>query len=110
MPPVEMMTVVLPAFIASRTSIHVISSSQTVLVFGSGFGVSGQLYGLAQQCPPPMRGRPGLSAAAAFGRRGRNRHLTGLRAGLRLGRAGLLAARLPGAKRPRHRHHRTEND
>ena len=57
MPPVEMMIVVLPAFIASRTSIHVISSSQTVSGGGSGFGVSTQLYGLAAHWPPPaLRG------------------------------------------------------
>ena len=43
MPPVEMITLVLPALIASRTSIHVISSSHTVLAAGSGFGASTQL-------------------------------------------------------------------
>src|SRR5437773_5190202 len=48
-----MMTVVLPALIASRTSIHVISSSQTVFGVGIGFGVSAQLYGLDAQLPPP---------------------------------------------------------
>ena len=53
MPPVEMITVVLPAFIASRTSIQVISSSQTVLGGVSGFGVSMQLYGFSEHCPPP---------------------------------------------------------
>jgi hypothetical protein len=43
MPPVGMITVVLPAFRESRTSIHVISSSQTVFGSGSGFGASAQL-------------------------------------------------------------------
>ena len=42
-PPVGMMAVVLPSWRASRTSIHVISSIQTVLAAGSGFGVSWQL-------------------------------------------------------------------
>src|SRR5688572_11480929 len=53
MPPVGMITVGLPAFIASRTSIHVISSSHTVSGLLSGFGVSMQLSGLAAQLPPP---------------------------------------------------------
>ena len=57
MPPVEMITVVLPAFIASRTSIQVISSSQTVSGGVSGFGVSMQLYGFSEHWPPPaLRG------------------------------------------------------
>ena len=43
MPPVEMIAVVLPALIASRTSIHVISSIHTVLAAGRGLGVSAQL-------------------------------------------------------------------
>jgi hypothetical protein len=43
MPPVGMMTVVFPAFIASRTSIQVMSSSQTVLGGVSGLGASAQL-------------------------------------------------------------------
>ena len=43
MPPVGTSTVVLPAARASRTSIHVISSTQTVVAAGSGFGVSAQL-------------------------------------------------------------------
>src|SRR6185503_1165926 len=49
-----MIAVVLPAFMASRTSIQVISSSHTVFGDGSGFAASGQLYGLAVQLPPPM--------------------------------------------------------
>src|SRR5712691_10297290 len=57
MPPVEIMIVVLPAFIASRTSIQVISSSQTVSGGVIGLGVSMQLYGLAEHWPPPaLRG------------------------------------------------------
>src|SRR5687767_11938586 len=57
MPPVGMMIVVRPAFRASRTSIHVISSSHTVSGCVSGFGVSMQLYGFALQFPPPaLRG------------------------------------------------------
>jgi hypothetical protein len=47
------MIVVFPAFIASRTSIHVISSSHTVLTGGSGFGASMQFSGLSRQSPPP---------------------------------------------------------
>jgi hypothetical protein len=43
MPPVGTMIVVLPAATASRTSIQVISSIQTVSTAGSGFGVSRQL-------------------------------------------------------------------
>jgi len=43
MPPVGMMTVFLPALKASRTSIHVISSIQTVSGGDNGFGVSIQL-------------------------------------------------------------------
>src|SRR5712664_2801268 len=59
-PPVEMMTVVLPAFTASRTSIHVMSSIHTVSGGVSGLGVSAQLYGLAMQLPPPrLRGSAG---------------------------------------------------
>ena len=65
MPPVEMMTVVLPAFMLSRTSIHVISSSQTVSGGVSGFGASAQLYGLAAQLPPPAVTRIGLPASAS---------------------------------------------
>ena len=42
-PPVGMMAVVMPSARASRTSIHVISSIQTVFGAGSGFGVSRQL-------------------------------------------------------------------
>ncbi len=49
-----MIAVVLPAASASRTSIHVISSIQTVFAAGSGFGVSAQLYSFAAHCPPPM--------------------------------------------------------
>lgn len=45
MPPVGMIAVVWPALRASRTSIHVISSIQTVFGGGSGFGASAQLYG-----------------------------------------------------------------
>src|SRR5437870_637541 len=47
------MTVVFPAAIASRTSIHVISSSQTVFGGGNGFRASTQLYAFAVQSPPP---------------------------------------------------------
>src|SRR6185436_8154875 len=54
MPPVEMMMLVLPALSASRTSIHVISSSHTLLAAGRGFGASAQLYGLSRQSPPPI--------------------------------------------------------
>ena len=70
-PPVEMMTVVLPAFIASRTSIHVISSSQTVSGGVSGFGVSTQLYGIAR-CSGRRRRCAGRRRplAAALGRSG----------------------------------------
>ena len=59
---VAMMTVFLPAFIASRTSIQVISSSHTVFGAGIGDGASAQLYGLLAQFPPPM-----LRPAAAGG-------------------------------------------
>src|SRR5690242_14477125 len=60
MPPVETMTLVLPALTASRTSIHVISSIHTVSGGVSGFGVSTQLYGLVLQLPPPaLRGSAG---------------------------------------------------
>ncbi len=52
-PPVGIMAVVFPEFRASRTSIHVISSIQTVVASGSGFGVSAQLYTLLAQLPPP---------------------------------------------------------
>src|SRR5215217_863570 len=59
-PPVETITVVLPALTASRTSIHVMSSIQTVSGGVSGFGASTQLYGLALQLPPPaLRGSAG---------------------------------------------------
>src|SRR5439155_6598840 len=51
-PPVGMMMVVLPALIASRTSIHVMSSIHTVFGAGSGLGVSMQLYGLSRQSRP----------------------------------------------------------
>jgi len=51
---VGIMAVVFPEFRASRTSIHVISSIQTVVASGSGFGVSAQLYTLLAQLPPPM--------------------------------------------------------
>jgi hypothetical protein len=54
MPPVAMMTVVLPAFKASRTSIHVISSSHMVFGAGSGLGASTQLYAFRLQLPPPL--------------------------------------------------------
>src|SRR5688572_32561632 len=54
MPPVGTITLVLPALIASRTSIQVISSSHTVFGAGRGFGVSAQLYGLSRQSPPPI--------------------------------------------------------
>src|SRR5688572_347899 len=53
MPPVATITVVFPALMASRTSIHVISSIQIVFGAGSGFGASAQLYGLSRQSPPP---------------------------------------------------------
>src|SRR5688572_22041087 len=49
-----MMAVVLPALRASRTSIHVISSIQTLGLGGSGLGASAQLYGLFAQLPPPI--------------------------------------------------------
>src|SRR5262245_7210425 len=52
MPPVAMSTVVLPAFIASRTSIHVISSIQTVSGGVTGLAVSTQLYAFARDWPP----------------------------------------------------------
>src|SRR5881275_1005992 len=61
-----MITVVLPAFNASRTSIHVISSSQTVFGVGMGFAVSRQLYGFAAQRPPP-RSRVGSAGGCAGG-------------------------------------------
>src|SRR5262245_28434522 len=63
-----MMIVVLPAAIASRTSIHVISSNQTVFGVGIGFFVSAQLYVFCAQRPPPIsRAAPacvGVCAAA----------------------------------------------
>ena len=53
-PPVETMAVVFPEAIASRTSIHVISSIQAVFASGRGLGVSEQLYSFARQSPPPI--------------------------------------------------------
>src|SRR4051794_7438017 len=60
------MTVFLPALTASRTSIQVISSIQTVSGGVSGFGVSTQLYGLVAQLPPPaLRGSIAARCASA---------------------------------------------
>ena len=56
---------VLPALSASRTSIHVISSSHTVWPLGSGLGASAQLYGLSRQSPPPIERGSGARRCAA---------------------------------------------
>src|SRR5262249_24969265 len=58
-----MMIVVLPALSASRTSIHVISSSQIVFGVAIGFFVSEQLYSF----PAFPRPRPPLSVRVTRG-------------------------------------------
>src|SRR5262245_32154497 len=58
-----MMIVVLPALSASRTSIHVISSSQIVFGVAIGFFVSEQLYSF----PGLARPRPALSVRGTRG-------------------------------------------
>src|SRR5215510_3695262 len=60
-----MMIVILPALSASRTSIHVISSSQIVFGVAIGFGVSEQLYSFPAL--PRPRPRPALSARGTRG-------------------------------------------